>query len=180
MKAQEDRKTRMQRRAEREPWAIEQLRLFMQAASREEERRRLRKRLIHARWSFHEELSEARALAKMKRGSVVAKKQALWPLAQVCSGDVHQGTCVALSQCLVLVGKAFEDKWSGAEQDRRAIMDCLFAQRIAFIQEETVAAVLACKRKARRDHFGLCSAILEMDVLIHVTKWADFLSELAN
>jgi hypothetical protein len=181
MVSYEDRTGAEQRRAEREPWHIKQLRLFLKAAATESQRHLLRNKLTRARWDFYKTLAEKGAALHVARGGVVAKKRHLWPLQAVMQAADPPEVCQSTPKCLQLSGDTFQAKEGGTEQERDEFMCTLFNDlEISFSDTQTVLAVHACSKRDKLDHFGVCSQALCYAVISHSTAWARFFSKLAS
>lgn len=174
-----DRQSAKVARAQREPWAIKQLRSQLNKSPDETTRLRLHKQLIKARRTFHEQLKEDRLKSKIKRGGVVSKKQTLWPLTAVelPSGQVH----TYLPQCLADAIANFAGKRQGSVEAWDDFMTEVFEGKLFDIEPTEVAtAVSQCKYPCKLDHFGLCAEALYMAVLTNSTGWATFFAQAFN
>jgi hypothetical protein len=181
MVSHEDRSTAAVRRANREPWHVKQLRLFMHAASTERERHFIHNKLMKARWAHFKTLAEHGAALRVARGGVVARKQHLWPLQSVIITEEPLQVTQSLPHCLALGAECLQRKWGGSAPHRAELLESLFHEKqVHFSEAETLRAVYECKKKAKLDHCGLCSQALSLAMLTQASQWATFFTRLAN
>jgi hypothetical protein len=177
----EDRTSAEQRRAEREPWHVKQLRLFLAAATSEVQRNAIHKKLTRARWGFFKTIAEQGAVLRVARGGVVAMKRRLWLLRAVIVFQEPLEICQSIPRCLHLGAESFQAKWGGTQEHRTHFMRHLFdAKDMEFSATKTVEAAHACKKRSKLDHFGICSQALCYAVISHSQSWALFFTRLAN
>jgi hypothetical protein len=180
MVSYEDRTTAEQRRAEREPWHVNQLRLFLAAATSEVQQNAIHRKLTRARWDFFKTIAEQGAALRVARGGVVAKKRHLWLQAVIVSQEPLE-ICQSIPRCLHLGAEAFQAKWGGMQEHRSHLMHHLFEDKdMEFSETEIAKAIHACEKRSKLDHFGICSQALCYAVISHSHSWALFFSRLAN
>jgi hypothetical protein len=180
MVSHEDHTSAEVRRANREPWHVKQLRLFLHTATTEHQRNVIHKKLIRARWDFYKTIAEQGAALRVARGGVIAKKQHLWPLQGVIATRTARSAPIHSS--VSPLGCQDFSRQMGRDRRAQEHADSPFSKTSTLNSQTSrpVEAVYACKKKSNLDHFGICSQALAFAVITRAGAWATFFSRLAN
>lgn len=112
--------TAKERKVQREPFAIRQLRARLHNATDESWRVKWQKRLHSARAAWYKTMAEQATATRIYRGGVVKRRQALWPIRALARPDgavTHSN-----NEMLQMVGEHFASKWRVEQMQHELLM----------------------------------------------------------